>query len=73
MPIRDTLWRRVISKKFGVVPKGWCSGEVKGSYGTKLWRETSKERELVSTNAMLLVGDGRRISFWRTFGVVVKL
>ena len=55
------------------MPKGWCSGEVKGSYGTRLWRETSKERELVSTNAMLLVGDGRRIRFWRTFGVVVKL
>ena len=29
-----------------------------------MWKEIRKEWELLSTNAVFLIGDGRRISFW---------
>lgn len=43
--------------------RGWGSAGVRGSYSTGLWTEIRHEWELLFTDAVLLVGDGRRISF----------
>ena len=40
---RKSLWRRVISCKFGESFEGWHTGNLKGGYGTSLWKEIRKE------------------------------
>ena len=40
---RGSLWRLVISRKFGVEEGGWCTREVREGYGVGLWKEIRKE------------------------------
>ena len=61
----NELWRKVICCKFGESIGGWHTRDVKGSYGTSLWKEISKEWLFLSQNAVFVLGDGRRINFWR--------
>jgi hypothetical protein len=35
---RDALWRRVVEAKYRSLRGGWCSKEVRGSYGLSLWK-----------------------------------
>ena len=43
MEERGTLWKQVISRKYGVEEGGWCTQEVRGGYGVGLWKEIRKE------------------------------
>ena len=61
----NELWRKVICCKFGESIGGWHTRDIKGSYGTSLWKEISKEWLFLSQNAVFVLGDGRRINFWR--------
>ena len=62
---RNSLWRKTIRKKFGESQGGWCSGEVKNSFGTGLWKEIRKGWDMVNLNAKFVVGDGSGIRFWK--------
>ena len=62
---RDSLWRLVISSKFCVASGGWSMGDIRGGYGTGLWKEIRKEWPLFFQNATFSVGHDRRISFWK--------
>ena len=62
---RDSFWRRTIRSKFGESQGGWCSGEVRNSFGTGLWKEIRKGWDMVRLNAKFVVGNGSRISFWK--------
>uniref|UniRef100_A0A2N9G874 Reverse transcriptase domain-containing protein n=1 Tax=Fagus sylvatica TaxID=28930 RepID=A0A2N9G874_FAGSY len=62
---RDALWRRVVEAKYGSLWGGWCSKEVKGSYGLCLWKSIRKEWETFSNHLYMQVGDGVRIRFWQ--------
>jgi hypothetical protein len=33
---RETLWRRVVEEKYGIVWGEWCTNVVKGPYGVSL-------------------------------------
>ena len=44
---------------------GWCSKEVKGSYGVGLWKAIRNLWELVSCRISFMVGNGRRVKFWK--------
>ena len=44
---------------------GWHTRDIRGSYGTSLWKEISKEWLSFYQNAVFVLGDGRRINFWR--------
>ena len=44
---------------------GWCSKEVKGSYGVGLWKAVRNLWELVSCRISFTVGNGRRVKFWK--------
>ena len=35
---KDALWRKVVEAKYGSLRGGWCSKEVRGSYGSSLWK-----------------------------------
>ena len=62
---RDSLWRLIISSKFGVASGGWSTGDIRGGYGTGLWKEIRKEWPLLFQNATFYVGNGRKIRFWK--------
>ena len=62
---RDSLWRMVISTKFGEGDGGWNSNDIRGGYGTGLWKDISKEWITFSQNATSSLGNGRRLTFWK--------
>ena len=61
----DAHWREVICGKFGELERGWCSKEVRGSYGVGLWKVIRLLWELVSSRTLFVVGNGRRVKFWK--------
>ena len=64
---RDALWRDVIRRKYEEILGGWCMCEIRGGCGIGIWKEIRKEWKTLLPNAMFLVGDGRRGSFWKDF------
>ena len=61
---KNALWRQAICCKFGESTGGWHTRDLRGSYGTSLWKEIRKEWLVFSQNAVFALGDGRRINFW---------
>jgi hypothetical protein len=61
---RDAWWRVVVDSKFGSLWGGWCSLEPGGAFGVGLWKNIRKGWETFKCFTRLVVGDGRRISFW---------
>ena len=47
---RDPLWRMVISIKFGEENGGWSTSNIRGGYGTGLWKDIRKEWLTLSQN-----------------------
>ena len=62
---RDSLWRFVINIKFGEGDGGWNTNESRGGYGTGLWKDIRKEWLTFSQNSTPLLGNGRRLCFWK--------
>ena len=61
---RDALWRKVVEAKYGSLWGGWCSKDVRGSYGLSLWKYSRKGWESFSKHLYMQVGNGVRIRFW---------
>ena len=62
---RDSLWRLVISTKFGEEAGGWYTRDIRGGFGTGLWKDIRKEWLTFSQNAIPSLGNGRRLGFWK--------
>ena len=62
---RDTLWRLVISTKFGEEVGGWNTRDIRGGYGTGLWKDIRKEGLTFSQNTTSSLGNGGRLGFWK--------
>ena len=60
---RKSLWKLVISRKFGEEGGGWSTREVREGYGVGFWKEIRKEGSLMLINYCFFVGDGRRVRF----------
>ena len=60
---RNALRRKVICCKFGESVGGWYTCDLRGGYGTSLWKEIRKEWLGFIQNAVFALGDGRRINF----------
>ena len=39
---REPLWRRVINRKYGELVGGWNTCDIRGGYGTRLWKDSRK-------------------------------
>ena len=61
---QNALWRKAICCKFGESIGGWHTRDLRGGYGTSLWKEIRKEWPDFFQNAAFVLGDGRRINFW---------
>ena len=62
---REPLWRRVISRKCGELVGGWNTGDIRGGYGTGLWKDIRKGWHTLSQNVVFSLGDVRRLRFWK--------
>ena len=62
---RDSLWRLVISTKFGEGDGGWNTNDIRGGYDTRLWKDISKKWITFSQNSTSSLGNGRRLRFWK--------
>ena len=62
---RETLWKHVISRKFGEEEGGWCTREVREGFGVGFWKEIRKEGALLQNKVVFSMGDGRRVKFWK--------
>ena len=66
---RDSLWRMVISSKYGEADGGWFTRDIRGGYGNGLWKDISKVWLTFSQNAIPSLGNGRRLGFWKDSGM----
>ncbi|RVW39006.1 putative ribonuclease H protein [Vitis vinifera] len=62
---RDTLWRSVISLKYGVEEGGWCTRDVLGRNGVGLWKAIRKKWGLFDGRVAFHLGNGQRVKFWK--------
>ncbi|RVW30599.1 LINE-1 reverse transcriptase-like [Vitis vinifera] len=62
---REALWNQVIRGKYGEERGGWSSRDVREAHGLGLWKGIRMDWELVSNRLVFIVGNGRRVRFWR--------
>ena len=55
----------MIRGKNGEEQGGWCSQEVREWYGVGLWKEIRKDWHLISSRLSFVVGNERRVKFWK--------
>ena len=53
---RKSLWKLVISRKFGEEGGGWSTREVREGYGVGFWKEIRKEGSLMLKNIAFSMG-----------------
>jgi hypothetical protein len=61
---REALWRRVIELKYGSDVGGWCTPDVRMSYGVSLWKSIWHGWDDFFRLVKFDVGNGSRIKFW---------
>jgi len=42
---KEALWRSVVDTKYDSLGRGWCSKEVVGPYGVRVWKSIRREWE----------------------------
>ncbi|KAL6329280.1 hypothetical protein AAG906_015483 [Vitis piasezkii] len=57
----------IILGKYGVEDGGWCSRGVREGYGVGVWEAIINEWEELRCRVHFMVGNGRRIKFWKDF------
>ncbi|RVW55305.1 hypothetical protein CK203_089047 [Vitis vinifera] len=63
---REAFWNQVIKGKYGEEQGGWSSKEARGeTHGVGLWKTLRKEWEVVKSRLVFVVGNGKRIKFWK--------
>ncbi|KAJ9677520.1 hypothetical protein PVL29_022489 [Vitis rotundifolia] len=61
----NSLWKQVIIDKYGVDEAGWCSKEVRGTYGVGVWKAIRKDWEIIRSRSRFIIGNGRKVKFWK--------
>ena len=62
---RDPLWRLVMNIKFREVVGGWNTCDIRGGYGSSLWKKIRKDWITFHHNVAFSSGYGRRLCFWK--------
>ena len=62
---KEAWWVEVIRRKYGEEEGGWFSCSPKESYGVGMWKSLRSWSVLVSNHLSFVVGDGKRIKFWK--------
>ena len=59
----------MINRKYRELVGGWNISDIRGGYGTSLWKDIRKGWHTLSQNDVFSLGDGRRLRFGKIFGV----
>ena len=51
--------------KFGEESGGWCSCNVRGTYGIGVWMKIRMEWEIFIPNILCSLGNDRRVCIWK--------
>ena len=62
---RESLWKHIISRKFGEEEVAWCTREVREGFGVGFWKEIRKKGSLLQNKVVFSMGDGRRVKCWK--------
>ena len=60
----NSIWRNIISLKYGMEEGGWFSNTPRDSYGVGLWKDIGKEVMQIRHKCLIEVGNGRKVRFW---------
>ena len=60
----NSVWRNIMSLKYGMEDGGWFSNTPRGNYGAGLWKDICKEVIQIRQNCLIEVGNGRKVRFW---------
>ena len=69
----ETIWKQVISRKFGEEEGGWRTREVREGFGVGFWKEIKKEGSLLQNKLYSLWGMVEEWDFRRTNGAGTML
>ena len=61
---RDPLWKWVIIGKYGVQEGAWCTKELRGRFGVRVWKAIRNGWDVFKANARLKVDSRIRMKFW---------
>ena len=61
----------MIRRKCGEERGGWRSCEAREAYGVGLWKAISKMGHLVTPYFDFVVGDGKKVRFWKGFPFLI--
>ena len=59
-----TVWRKLISLKYGMEEGDWFSRTPRGNDRTGLWKAINKEAAQMKQYCSFYLGDGQSIRFW---------
>ena len=59
----NSVWRNIISLKYGMGDGGWFSNTPRGSYRVGLWKDIGKEVIQIRQHCSIEVGNGRKVRF----------
>ena len=60
----NSMWRGVITLKYGLEEGGCFPIIPKGCHGVGLWKEICKEALFIKNNCLVKIGDGSKARFW---------
>ena len=60
----NSVWRNIISLKYGMEDGGWFSNTPRGSYGVGIWKDICKEVIQMRQNCSIEVGIRHKVRFW---------
>ena len=66
---RNSLWRKVICSKFGESCGGWHTSDIRGGYGSSLWKDIRKEWPSFFQNSVFALGMVEESTSGRMSGV----
>ncbi|RVX23503.1 putative ribonuclease H protein [Vitis vinifera] len=59
----ESLWKQIISKKYDLQERGWCSKGVRDRCGVGVWKAIRNGWENFRIHSRFIVGDGTRVKF----------
>jgi hypothetical protein len=61
----EAWWRKLVEVKYDIMRGGWCSKEVGGPYGVRVWKCIQRGWDILKQHVRFEVGNRSRVLFWQ--------